>query len=71
VITVSDEGVGIPKEELPYLFTKYSRISSTPTDGENSTGLGLSIVKRLVEELNGSISCTSEEGAGTTFKVTL
>ncbi len=70
-IAVEDEGVGIPAEELPYLFTKYSRISSTPTGGENSTGLGLSIVKRLVEELNGSITCTSKEGAGTTFTVIL
>lgn len=70
-IAVEDEGVGIPAEELPHLFTKYSRISSTPTGGENSTGLGLSIVKRLVEELNGSITCTSKEGAGTTFTVIL
>ncbi|MGV3765466.1 MAG: tetratricopeptide repeat-containing sensor histidine kinase [Chitinophagaceae bacterium] len=70
-ITVEDEGVGIPEDELPQLFTKYSRISSTPTDGEHSTGLGLSIVKRLVEELNGSIACTSKEGVGTAFHVTL
>jgi signal transduction histidine kinase len=70
-IKVRDEGVGIDKEELPYLFSKYSKISSTPTDGENSNGLGLSIVKRIVEEINGRISCESEIGKGSTFTVML
>ena len=66
-----DEGVGIPADEIPYLFTKYSKISSKPTAGELSTGLGLSIVKRIAEELNGKLSCTSQEGIGTTFTVQL
>lgn len=70
-IQVKDEGVGISKEELPHLFSKYSRISSTPTAGEASTGLGLSIVKRIVEELNGSVFCESEEGKGSLFTVVL
>jgi signal transduction histidine kinase len=70
-IKVKDEGVGIDKEELPYLFSKYSKISSTPTDGENSNGLGLSIVKRIVEEINGRIICESEIGKGSTFTVIL
>jgi signal transduction histidine kinase len=70
-IKVRDEGVGIDKEELPYLFSKYSKISSTPTDGESSNGLGLSIVKRIVEEINGRISCESEIGKGSTFTVML
>jgi signal transduction histidine kinase len=70
-IKVRDEGVGIDKEELPYLFTKYSKISSRPTDGEASTGLGLSIVKRIVEEINGKITCESETGKGSLFTVTL
>ncbi len=63
-IKVRDEGVGIDKEELPYLFSKYSKISSRPTDGEASNGLGLSIVKRIVEEINGRITCESEVGKG-------
>lgn len=70
-IKVKDEGVGIDKDELPYLFSKYSNISSKPTGGEASTGLGLSIVKRLVSELNGAISCESELGKGSVFTVIL
>ncbi|MCS3799932.1 ATP-binding protein [Niastella sp. OAS944] len=70
-LKVRDEGVGIDKEELPYLFSKYSKISSRPTDGEGSNGLGLSIVKRLVEEINGRITCESEVGKGSVFTVVL
>ena len=70
-IKVEDEGVGIAKEDIPYLFSKYRKISSMPTEGEYSTGLGLSIVKRLVEELNGKILCESEPGKGSVFTVIL
>ena len=70
-IKVRDEGVGIEKEELPYLFSKYSKISSRPTDGEASNGLGLSIVKRIVEEINGRIMCESQIGIGSVFTVLL
>lgn len=70
-IKVKDEGVGINHEELPNLFSKYSKISSLPTGGEASTGLGLSIVKRIVEELNGSVFCESELGKGSLFTVVL
>lgn len=70
-IKVRDEGVGIGKDELPYLFSKYSKISSQPTKGEVSTGLGLSIVKRIVQEINGKIFCESEPGKGSLFTVLL
>ncbi len=70
-IKVRDEGIGINKEELPNLFSKYSKISSLPTSGEVSTGLGLSIVKRIVAELNGSVFCESEAGKGSVFTVVL
>ena len=70
-VEVLDEGVGIASDELPFIFDKYSKVSSVPTDGESSTGLGLSIVKRIVEELNGSIACSSELGKGTRFNVIL
>jgi signal transduction histidine kinase len=70
-IKVKDEGVGINQDELPNLFSKYSKISSSPTAGEASTGLGLSIVKRIVQELNGSVFCESEPGKGSLFTVVL
>ena len=70
-IKVRDEGVGIEKDELPHLFSKYSKISSQTTNGEPSTGLGLSIVKRICEELNGQISCESRPGEGSIFTVVL
>lgn len=70
-IKVRDEGVGIQSDELPHLFSKYSKISSRPTAGESSTGLGLAIVKRICEELNGQISCESAPGVGSVFTVVL
>jgi signal transduction histidine kinase len=66
-----DEGVGISPDEMPYLFSKYAKITSRPTSGEATTGLGLSIVKRLVEELNGEIFCESAPGEGSQFTVLL
>lgn len=68
-IVVQDEGVGISKEDIPNMFHKFSKLSSKPTDGEDSTGLGLSIVKQLVEIMNGTISVESEVGVGTKFFV--
>lgn len=70
-IRVTDEGVGIEKDDLLLLYSKYGKISSRPTNGEASTGLGLFIVKRLVDELNGEITCTSTVGRGSIFTVTL
>lgn len=70
-LRVKDEGVGIKADELPLLFSNYSRLSSRPTNGEPSNGLGLAIVKRIVQELNGSIYCESEEGEGSLFTVVL
>ncbi len=70
-IKVRDEGVGIPSDELPHLFSKYSKISSQPTSGEPSTGLGLAIVRRICEELNGQVSCESAPGNGSVFTVVL
>ena len=66
-IAVKDEGPGIKEEEKHLLFGKFQKLSNRPTEGESSTGLGLSIVKSLVEAMNGSIEYTSEVGKGTTF----
>lgn len=54
-ISVADEGPGIKESERVNLFKEYAEISTTPTDGEDSTGLGLSIVKRLIEAQGGSV----------------
>lgn len=67
----ADQGPGITEEELPLLFQKFSRLSSKTTAGEHSTGLGLSIVKRLVEIMRGRVWCESQFGQGSTFFVSL
>ena len=70
-LEVEDEGPGISEEEMPKLFGKFSRLSAQPTGGEHSTGLGLSIVKKMVEAMNGKVWCESEFGKGATFIVEL
>lgn len=64
---VSDQGPGIPTEELPRLFGKFQRLSARPTSGESSSGLGLSIVKELITLMKGTITVETEVGKGTTF----
>lgn len=66
-IRISDNGLGIKEEEQKKVFQKFAKISNKPTAGENSTGLGLSIVKKLTELCGGNINFESEFGKGTTF----
>ena len=68
---VKDEGPGIPEKDQSQLFTEFPKIGVYPTGGEKSTGLGLSIVKKIVEAHFGSIQVESEEGRGTVFYVQL
>lgn len=68
---IKDSGIGIEKDQLPLLFDKFTRAGRKGTEGESSTGLGLSIVKRIVELHHGMIEVESEVGVGTLFKVTL
>lgn len=70
-VEVQDEGVGISAEDMKKLFGKFTRLSARPTGGEHSTGLGLSIVKKMVEAMNGRVWCESEVGKGATFIVEL
>jgi signal transduction histidine kinase len=66
-VRVKDEGPGISKEDQKKLYQKFQRLSARPTGGESSTGLGLSIVKALVDKMGSELKCESEEGVGTTF----
>jgi two-component system, sensor histidine kinase and response regulator len=68
---VQDEGPGLSAEDQKKLFGKFARLSAKPTGGEQATGLGLSIVKRMVEAMNGRVWCESELGIGCTFLVEL
>lgn len=68
-ITVADQGPGISEEDQKKLFGRFQRLSARPTAGESSIGLGLSIVKKYVEAMNGEIAMESELGVGTKFVI--
>jgi signal transduction histidine kinase len=70
-IAVRDNGIGIEPEDVARLFTRFFRVDSSLTRQIGGTGLGLSIVKSIVELHGGTISVTSEPGAGSTFTFTL
>lgn len=70
-ITVNDTGVGIPPEELPKIFDKFYRIKHPKTRKVTGSGLGLSIVKRVVESYRGTIDVKSVPEQGTTFRILL
>lgn len=70
-ISVTDEGQGLTEDDKTKLFGRFTKLSARPTAGEQSTGLGLSIVKKLVELLGGTIHCESEYGSGAAFIVAL
>ncbi|MCQ2523424.1 MAG: ATP-binding protein [Lachnospiraceae bacterium] len=69
--TVTDEGIGMTEEYLPRIFDNFSREKTTTESGVHGTGLGMSIVKKYVELMGGSILVTSEINVGTTFVVTI
>lgn len=71
VINVSDQGQGIPTDELPTIFNAFQKTSVKSTAGEKSTGLGLAIVKKIVEAHGGKIWANSEVGKGSTFSFSL
>jgi len=68
---VKDEGPGLTEEDKAKLFGKFARLSAQPTGGEHSTGLGLSIVKKMAEAMGGTVWCESEYGYGASFFVEL
>jgi two-component system sensor histidine kinase/response regulator len=70
-ISVQDEGPGINEDDEKKLYHKFERLTARPTGGESSTGLGLSIVKTLIEKMGGKIRYESRVGKGATFVVNL
>lgn len=72
IVRVSDEGAGLSPEDLGRLFGRFQRLSAKPTAGESSTGLGLSIVKRIIDMHGGELTADSDgPGRGSTFTITL
>ena len=71
LVQVQDEGVGIPKEELPLIFDRFFRARTARNGPQRGLGLGLAICKEIVERHHGHIWATSEEGKGSTFTVEL
>ena len=70
-IDISDTGYGIPADELPRIFERFYRVKTDKTRNIVGTGLGLPIVKSILEAHNGTIKAVSKEGAGSTFSVRL
>ena len=70
-IAVSDEGIGIPQDELPKVFERFRRVPRADTASIRGTGLGLYIVSSYVQSMGGSVSAESKTGCGSTFTVTL
>ena len=72
IIRIADEGAGLSPEDLGRLFGRFQRLSAKPTAGESSTGLGLSIVKRIIDMHGGEVTADSAgPGQGSTFTVML
>ena len=70
-LSISDQGIGIPKTLRPYLFSKFSKATRRGTMGEESTGLGLYLTRNIIEKHQGSVWLESEEGRGTNAFINL
>lgn len=71
VLTVTDSGIGIPKEKHAHIFNSFEQADTSTTREFGGTGLGLAIVKNLVDLMSGDINLNSAPGLGTRFKITL
>ena len=70
-VDVRDTGIGMAAEQLPLIFERFYRVDSSRTRSTGGAGLGLTIVKNLVEAHGGRVWATSTPGAGSTFSFTL
>jgi signal transduction histidine kinase len=71
IIEVSDTGMGIPKDKQEIIFERFGQVDSNLSRHAEGTGIGLSLVKKLVDVLDGQIELESEPGNGSTFRITL
>ncbi|OQY13397.1 MAG: hypothetical protein B6I31_01245 [Desulfobacteraceae bacterium 4572_19] len=70
-ISVSDNGIGIAEKDIPFIFDKFTKTSQSGTSGEEGTGLGMFIVKEIIEKHNGIVKVTSTQHKGSCFEVIL
>ncbi len=71
IVSISDEGLGIPKEDLPKIFDRFYRVDKARSRAQGGTGLGLAIAKEIIKQHKGFIWAKSEYGHGSTFTIVL
>ena len=71
VLSVSDQGIGIPADSLPRIFERFYRVDKARSRGTGGSGLGLSIARHVISNHHGTLSVTSSEGEGSVFLVKL
>ncbi|WP_304949242.1 cell wall metabolism sensor histidine kinase VicK [Streptococcus sinensis] len=71
ILSISDEGLGIPKQDLPKIFDRFYRVDKARSRAQGGTGLGLSIAKEIIKQHHGFIWAKSEYGKGSTFTIVL
>ncbi|WP_270736258.1 cell wall metabolism sensor histidine kinase VicK [Streptococcus anginosus] len=71
ILSISDEGLGIPKKDLPKIFDRFYRVDKARSRAQGGSGLGLAIAKEIIKQHNGFIWAKSEYGKGSTFTIVL
>ena len=71
ILSIKDQGLGIPKQDLPKIFDRFYRVDRARSRAQGGTGLGLAITKEIIKQHNGFIWAKSEYGKGSTFTIVL